>query len=417
MHTTYALVDCNNFYVSCERVFNPDLRDRPVVVLSNNDGCVVARSNEAKALGIRMGEPYFRCRGLLQRAGGRVYSSNYGLYADMSRRVMDTLSSFSPDMEIYSIDEAFLGLGGIAGDPAERGRQIRQTVYQHTGIPVAVGLGPTKTLAKAAAHVAKHSPPGVFDISADPAGVLAGIAVDEVWGIGPRHAALLRRHGVETARALRDLDDNWIRARLSVTGLRTALELRGMACIPLEDTPAPLKGITCSRSFGQRVSALRDLEEAVSAYASRAAEKLRAQGCAAACIQVFLTDNPPDFSRTRTYIAAWHPREPMASTPRIIRAAKEILRQIYRPGLCYRKAGVMLTGLVPRGKVQMDLFRPGAEGKREEALMQALDAINARWGRDTLTYAASGTSREWRMRRACMAPRFTTCWEELPVVR
>ena len=228
MHTTYALVDCNNFYVSCERVFNPDLRDRPVVVLSNNDGCVVARSNEAKALGIRMGEPYFRCRGLLQRAGGRVYSSNYGLYADMSRRVMDTLSSFSPDMEIYSIDEAFLGLGGIAGDPAERGRQIRQTVYQHTGIPVAVGLGPTKTLAKAAAHVAKHSPPGVFDISADPAGVLAGIAVDEVWGIGPRHAALLRRHGVETARALRDLDDNWIRARLSVTGLRTALELRGI---------------------------------------------------------------------------------------------------------------------------------------------------------------------------------------------
>ncbi|HOO38819.1 MAG TPA: Y-family DNA polymerase [Deltaproteobacteria bacterium] len=419
MHKLFALIDCNNFYVSCERIFNPSLEGRPVVVLSNNDGCIIARSNEAKALGIKMGQPIFQCRDLMARHQVHVFSSNYSLYGDISRRVMDVLGIFSPDVEMYSIDEAFLGLDGTTRDPLGYAGEIRRIVKKWVGVPVSVGIGPSKTLAKAAALFAKKNPSlgGVFDITLCAQSALSEIDVGDVWGIGRRYGRFLSRAGIRTARDLRDMDDAWAKKHLKITGLRTVMELRGMSCIPLDQDDAPKKAIVCSRSFGRKVYRLEELKEAAAAYTSRAAEKLRAQGGAAGFIELVLIEFPFNEGFPKTYISSANIPVATAYTPQLIGYAHTLLERIYRRGPAYRKVGVMLADIVPRGQVQMNLFHQPPEGPKEVNLMQTVDRINARFGSGTISYAAAGFDRPWWMRQTRKSPRFTTSWEEIPLVK
>jgi DNA polymerase V len=419
MSKVFALVDCDNFYASCERVFNPGLEGRPVVVLSNNDGCIISRSDEAKALGLKMGQPVFQCRDLVARHRVHVFSSNYSLYGDLSRRVMETLSTFTPDMEIYSIDEAFLSLEGIPGNLTAYGRAIRNTVKKWVGLPVAIGIGPSKTLAKVAAKAAKRSPEccGVFDITGREEEVLSTIETADIWGVGRQYAKFLRRYGILTALDLRNAPDEWVREHMPVTGLRTALELRGTSCIPLDEGEPPRKAILCSRSFGRRVYRLDELEEAAAAYASRTAEKLRDQGSAASYMQVILMEFPFDDGHPKTRICSAAIPVATAYTPDLIRYSKALLRRIFHKGPAYRKIGVMLSGIVQRGQVQLNLFHESREGEKELGLMAAVDTLNRRWGRGTLAFAASGFTRPWGMRQARKSPLFTTSWTDLPVVK
>lgn len=421
MPPVFALVDCNNFYASCERVFNPMLEGKPIVVLSNNDGCVVARSNEAKALGIGMGVPEFQIRPLLRAHHVHVFSSNYTLYGDMSQRVMETLEHFSPDVEVYSIDEAFLSLVGFEHRGlTEHGRLIRRTVLQWTGIPVSVGIAETKTLAKIANRVAKRTPDtgGVFDLlpCPDREALLGRVAVGDVWGIGPNHARLLKQHGITTARQLAGADDQWIRKRMGVVGLRLVMELRGISCMDLEQCATPKQSLTCSRAFGKLINTLAEMEEAVSVYTSRVSEKLRRERMAATVLTVCLTTNEfkegPQYSNALTLKLA----VVTDSTSELIECALRGIRAIYRDGYLYKKAGVMLTGLVPLSQTQADLF-DGQDRKKSKRLMTALDAVNDRWGTGTLHYASSGFTKEWKTQFRRRSPAYTTDWDELPVVR
>lgn len=424
----YALVDCNNFYVSCERVFDPSLKNVPVVVLSNNDGCVIARSPEAKALGIGMAEPAFKRQDFFRYHGVKVFSSNYALYGDMSRRVMDTLSRFATEMEVYSIDEAFLRLTPVAGKTlSDLAQDIRQTVHQWTGIPVSVGIAPTKTLAKLANHWAKKHPEleGVFDLSMhpNPEAVLAATDVSGIWGVGRKHTEMLRRHGITSALSLRDAPDVFIQKRMTIKGLMTAKELRGIPCIALEDAPPPNKAIMSSRSFGTPVNSLDHMQEAVAAYTTRVAEKLRRQGSVTSCISVFIKTNrhkpqDPQYSASRVFqfpVATSH-------TPTLLKAADKLLCDIFKSGYRYVKAGVMVSGLEQADSRQLSLFTlpPDplvAENPENNKLMSALDGINAKWGRDTVQYAASGIDRPWKMQQKYKSPSYTTSWDELPVIK
>jgi DNA polymerase V len=419
MDSIFALVDCNNFYASCERVFSPGLSGRPVVVLSNNDGCVIARSEEAKALGIGMGQPLFECASLIERHKVCVFSSNFSLYGDLSRRVMETLSGFTPAIEVYSIDEAFLDLTGMGWDLVSYCEAIRDTVRRWVGIPVSIGIGPTKTLAKAAARIAKKNPAlqGVFDIRGREDEALASIEAGAVWGVGSRYARMLAACGIRTALGLRDAPEDWVRGRMTVSGLRTVMELRGVSCLGLDEVEPAKKSILCSRSFGRKVYSLAELEEAASAYASRAAEKLRAQGCAASLVQVILIEFPFNDGFPKTRICSGALAVATSSTPVFIRAAKALLRSVYVEGPAYRKVAVMLSGIVARGCVQLDLFRPAGDASSELALMDAVDAVNRRWGRGTLSFAACGFDRPWWMRQARRSAPFTTSWDHLPRAR
>ncbi len=421
MPPVFALVDCNNFYASCERVFNPMLEGKPLVVLSNNDGCVVARSNEAKALSIGMGVPEFQIRPVLRAHRVQVFSSNYTLYGDMSQRVMETLEQFSPDLEVYSIDEAFLSLVGFERrNLTEYGRQIRRTVNQWTGIPVSVGIAETKTLAKIANRIAKRTPDtgGVSNLLACPdrEAVLGRVAVEDIWGIGPNSARLLKQHGIITALQLRHADDQWIRKHLGIVGLRLVYELRGRSCLDLEECPQPKQGITCSRAFGKPIATLSEMEEAVSSYVARAAEKLRGEGLAATVLTVFLMTNEfkdePQYRNSVTCSLAVG----TDTTSELIRAALRGLHTIYRDGYRYKKAGVMCTALVPASQVQPDLF-DRQDRPRSKRLMAALDAVNDRWGSGTLEYAASGLTKAWKTQFHRRSPAYTTDWNALPLVQ
>ena len=421
MNTVFALLDCNNFYVSCERLFRPELEGRPAVVLSNNDGCIIARSNEAKALGIAMGAPYFKNRSLIEKHGVEVFSSNYALYGDLSHRVMSVLQQVEPEVEIYSIDEAFIRLPKGAGSSlTEQALCLRKKIKKDVGIPVSIGIGPTKTLAKVANRIAKKEPGhgGVFDLTAhkDQDHLLDGIPVGDIWGIGRRNAAKLNRQGIITALDLKNGNDEWIRERLTVVGLRTIMELRGISCIPIDHEPAPRKSVVCSRSFRKPVFPLTDLKEAVSSYVSVAAGKLRDEGLVAASLHVFLRTNRhrqdlPQLSDCRMISLP----QSTSSTPALIRTALQGLEKIYREGFAYQKAGVMLTELTKTGMRQQNLFHPLP--KENEALMDALDRINSRWGRNTVQYASSGLTKPWCMSQERKSPSYTTSWNELPVVR
>ena len=415
-----ALVDCNNFYASCERVFNPRLIGRPVVVLSNNDGCVIARSEEAKALGIAMGTPAFENKETFQRHGVEVLSSNYALYGDMSARVMSILRSQAPGIEVYSIDEAFLALDDDQGEEFARG--LRSQVRRWTGIPVSVGIAPTKVLAKLANRVAKKTPElnGVFDLTTagDPDEILAGIKCADIWGIGSRLAARLGRGGIRTARDLKQADMAWVRRELGVVGERIARELNGTPCLTLEEMPPPKKGIASARSFGRPVESLAELEEALSTYTARVAEKLRAGHLLATQIHVFVTTNPFNTSQSQ-YTAGSQTTllRPSNRTPDLISAVLPLLRKIYRPGHRYKKTGIFVTELVPEGCVQLSLFDEPAGASPRKALEDAVDQLNRRYGTNTVRYGAMGTRQRWGMRQERKSQGFTTRWSELPVVK
>ena len=412
----YALVDCNNFYVSCERLFAPDLEGRPVIVLSNNDGCVVSRSNEAKALGIRAGEPLFKIQKLVERHNVLVYSSNYTLYGDLSGRVMDVLSAKAEEVEVYSIDEAFLRLSP-AVDGTRLGLHARQEVLEWTGIPISMGIAPTKTLSKIATQVAKKAAwtHGVFDYAnhPDPDGLLGSIDVAEVWGVGVQYAKLLWKNRIFSARELRDACDKWVRKHMTITGLRTVHELRGIACIPLEPTRKARQGITSSRSFGEPIERLDDLKEAVATYMARAAEKLRREKERASVVTVFITTKHygrgPHYSNSATLELG----DATSHTPTLIRYALRGLASIYRPGYRYKKAGVMLRGLTMNGAVQASLFEAPDPSRHE--LMQVVDQLNARYGRNAVFFGAMGSSKKakWHMQVSRRSKRYTTRWEEL----
>ena len=416
-----ALVDCNNFYCSCERLFQPLLANRPLVVLSNNDGCIVARSNEVKALGIAMGTPEFKVRSLIRKHRIAVHSSNYTLYGDMSHRVMRTLERFSPDVEVYSIDEAFVYLDGIAADLAAYGRRLRRTVLQHTGIPVSVGIAATKTLAKVANKLAKANGEndGVFQLAGREETDLAlrDFPAGDVWGVGPRYERMLKRHGVTTAMALRDADPQWVRRKMTVTGLQTVLELRGQRCFAAEMQPPPNQQIVRSRSFGRPVEALEDLEQAIAMHASRGAEKLRRQKRAAGVMGVFLVTNrfrtdQPQYSNSVSLKLAI----PSDATDTLIACALTGLRRIYRRGYAYKKAGVMLMDLTSAVGAAPCLF-PELQQPQSSPLDATLDVANRRYGARTLQYAALGFKHPWAMQREHCSPRYTTCWSELPVAK
>jgi len=422
MRDFYLMVDCNNFYASCERVFNPSLAGKPVVVLSNNDGCVIARSNEAKALGVVMGEPAYKREDFFANNGVRVFSSNYALYGDMSARVMHILAGFSEEAEVYSIDECFLLLRNLsAASLLHTAQEIRRTVREWTGIPVCVGIARTKTLAKIANRLAKKDGDGVrlLEDEEDIDRVLSGMETGDIWGIGRKSARRLCDCGVRTALELKRRDDDWVRRHLTVTGLRTVLELRQLPCIALEDAPPPARSLVCSRSFGTRIESLASLEEAVSAYVQRAGEKLRRKGLVAGAVQVFLETNrfqpEPQYagSRCRALPA------PTASTLDLHGPALEILRDIHKPGYKYQKAGVILLDLSPTTGRQLSFLEPRGEDKtRRDALMRVMDRINTVHGRGALTLAASGLGKkEWHMRQERRSPLYTTSWAELPVVR
>lgn len=421
----YALVDCNNFYVSAERVFNPRLEQRPVVVLSNNDGCAVARSPEAKALGIQMGTPWFQLQPLVTHHGLIGLSSNYTLYGDMSSRVMQVLHTFTPDVEVYSIDESFLGIERMRQlwpCLETMGQAIRTQVRQWTGIPVCVGIGPTKTLAKLANHIAKRHLQfnGVFNMTTIPEpelrSLLCAIAVGEVWGVGRRIAAKLGTMGINTADDLRQTSPGAIRAQFSVVLERTALELQGISCLALEDVAPPKQQIVSSKSFGRMIFTCDELGEALSTYVARAAEKLRAQKSVAGALQVFLMTNvfresDPQYSNGTVIPLPL----PTNDTLKLVAAALYGLQRIYKAGYAYKKCGVMLMDLSPQHQQQRSLFAHVNDAAcHSDALMSVLDSINARYGRDTLRVASAGTRTAWVAHAEHKTPCYTTRWGELP---
>ncbi len=420
----YALVDGNNFYVSCERVFNPALEGRPVVVLSNNDGCAVARSAEVKALGVKMATPWFQLRDVARRHGIIALSSNYALYADMSNRMMAVLRQFSPRQEIYSIDECFLDLEGMRQDYSAYGQVIRQRVRQWLGIPVCVGIAPTKTLAKLANHVAKKQPQwqGVCDFAAlspkDGDALMAQIAVGEVWGVGKQLRERLAALRIDTVLALKQADPAWIRQQFSVMLERTVLELRGTSCLALESMASAQQQIQCSRSFGMPVQLLADLSEAVSRYTTRAAEKLRRQGTLAGALHVYIATNRFHARETQYMPGITLPlAQATDDTSALIRTALWGLKRIYHPGYAYVKAGVLLQQLSPVGQRQDTLFAAEAVAARDTRRMQTLDAINRKMGADSVFLASSGIDAAWRMKQGDKTPAYTTDWHSLAWVR
>ena len=415
-----ALVDCNNFYVSCERVFDPTLRGVPVIVASNNDGCAVARSNEAKALGIQMGVPLFKVRSILKGHNVQVLSSNYTLYADMSRRVHATLCQFSPDVEVYSVDEMFLDLSGIA-QLTDYGSMIRSKVYQHTGIPTCVGIGPTKTLAKVANETAKKNPhfrdQDVCNLI-DPqlrAWILDRYPVEDIWGVGRAMAEKMKRRGIHTAAQLLNMDKRQGRAIGTVTLERLIMELRGLPCHELEVVPEAQKGIAATRSFGHPVFKQSDMEQAIASHATRAAGKLRAQGLEAGFIRVFCKTNR--FKDTKQYYGTRSKRliPSTADTRILIKEARQLIKEVFREGIEYKKCGVILFDIHPANQSQLTLFDPQRE--RSAALMETVDRLNARYGKMMLRSASVGFEHSWQTRCRDRSSLYTSNVNELPVVK
>ena len=426
MQRAIALVDCNNFYVSCERLFQPKLEGKPVVVLSNNDGCVVSRSKEVKDLGITMALPWFKMKNIAKQHGIIAFSSNYTLYADISNRVMSLLSRFSPDQEVYSIDECFLELTGMTSleSLSGYGQRIRHTIKQCVGIPVCVGIAQSKTLAKLANHVAKKQPVfnSVCDFNAIPENqldaLLATLPVNEVWGVGRRSTVRLLEMGINTVLDLKRTPPKRIRNEFSVVLERTVEELNGVACFELDDVMPDKQQIICSRSFGSLVSNLPDLEQAAIAYTTRAAEKLRQQHSIAGGIHIYIRTNPhkekdPQYQQGVTVPLYG----PTGDTRVLCHAALAGLKQIYRRGFAYQKVGVMLTEIIPAASRPRTLFDDVIGQQKSDALMRTLDRINRSMGSGTIQLLGEGIRKNWSMRRENVSKRYTTEWNELAVIR
>ncbi|EMR2423134.1 Y-family DNA polymerase [Klebsiella pneumoniae] len=420
----FALVDVNSFYASCETIFRPDLQGWPVVVLSNNDGCIIARSAEAKRLGIKMGDPYFKCKDYFRQQGVVCFSSNYELYADMSNRVMTTLEEMCPRVEIYSIDEAFCDLTGVRNCRVleEFGRELKDTVYRNTRLPVGVGIAQTKTLAKLANHAAKtwKATGGVVDLSnvERQRKLMALLPVDEVWGVGRRISKKLEAMGIKTVLQLADTDIRFIRKHFNVVLERTVRELRGEPCLGLEEFAPVKQEIVCSRSFGQRISTYEEMRQAICLYASRAAEKLRGEHQYCRFISAFVKTSP--FALNEPYYGnstSVKLLTPTHDSRDIITAATKCLDAIWRDGYRYQKAGVMLGDFYSQGVAQLNLFDDNAPRKNSEKLMEVLDHLNAKDGRGTLYFAGQGIQSAWQMKREMLSPRYTTRFSDLPVVR
>ncbi|MEZ9949270.1 translesion error-prone DNA polymerase V subunit UmuC [Vibrio breoganii] len=419
----FALVDCNNFYASCEKLFRPDLKDTPVVVLSNNDGCVIARSREAKLLGIKMGVPVFQIKAEMQRHGILAFSSNYALYADLSSRVMRTLEEMAPRVEVYSIDEAFLDLTGIesAISLVEFGQQVRERIGNWIGITVCVGIAPTKTLAKLANHAAKKYPAtqGVVDLTNPDRQrrLLALVPVDDVWGVGRRLSKRLNALGITTALDLANASPRAIRDQFSVVLERTVRELNGESCIELEEIPPTKKQIVCSRSFGAKVTQFELLREAVCEYATRATEKLRKEQQQAKVMTVFIRtspfkDNEPQYSNS----ASGELLTPSCDTRDFIELANHLLKRIWKDGFRYAKAGVMLSDFYDPGMFQPGLFDDVSTRSNSQQLMSVLDTINQS-GAGKVFFAGQGTKKDWSMKREHLSPAYTIRWDQLPRVK
>tara|TARA_B100000405_G_scaffold301245_1_gene262253 strand:+ start:837 stop:2093 length:1257 start_codon:yes stop_codon:yes gene_type:complete len=417
---TFALVDCNSFYASCERIFRPDIKKRPVVVLSNNDGCVVALSKEAKQLGIKMCEPWFKIEKSFLKRGGVAFSSNYELYADVSSRVMQTLEYLSPNVEIYSIDEAFLDLTGIR-DLEQFGHQCRTTINRWVGVPVCVGIGPTKTLAKVANYGAKHYPAteGVVDLSdiKRRKKLMSLMPVREVWGVGSRINRKLHTLGIETALELAEMDIKLIKRKFSSVLERTVMELQGYPCIGLEQQPKTKKQIVVSRTFSRKVNDLDSINEAVSDYAARACAKLRRENQYCKMVSVFMRTNYFR-KQDRQYhgFKSYRLFSPTNDTRDILNATRQLTKQIFQTNINFIKAGVMLSDFYDEGVYQGDLFRTIDKRINSEELMTTIDKINTS-GIGKVTFASQGIKKSWSMRRLLKSPRYLTNWEEMPVVK
>jgi len=418
----FALVDCNNFYASCERVFQPQLEGKPVVILSNNDGCVIARSNEAKALGIPMGAPAFQYRSFFKQKGVQVFSSNYPLYGDMSSRVMSLLGQYSPNLEIYSIDEAFLQFKGFDLFNLEaEGRRMRKQVRRWTGIPVSVGMGPSKALAKIANKIAKKydtKTGGVYCIDTEDKRVkaLKWTAIGDIWGIGRQHCKRLEALGVKNAWQFTLLPDDWVKKHMSILGLRLKKDLQGLPSIQLEEVPSPKKGIATTRSFEGTLTAFSDLEERVSTFANSCAEKMRKQGSSCTALLVFLRSDPHKKGAI-PYRNSCVLTLPYASNSSITLSKYAVwgLHKIFKEGIQYKKAGVMLMGLTPTATRQLPLF--GGEEVKHLAVMQALDRIHKRFGPHQLKLANQDLQRTWKMKQEHLSQRYTTEISEIIQVK
>ncbi|MCP4179592.1 MAG: Y-family DNA polymerase [bacterium] len=410
----YALVDCNTFYASCERVFRPDLMGKPIIVLSNNDGCVVALSREAKALGIPRGIPLFKIEHLIASNKIAVFSSNYTLYHDLSSRVMNILKIFATDVEVYSIDEAFLVLK--KNDEEEYGSLIRRTVFTWTGVPVSVGIGTTKTLAKAANKIGKNSPSGVYNSSKTNAkDFLSNLTVDDIWGIGRQYAAFLNRKGIKNAYQFSQCEDSWVKKNLTMVGLRTKWELEGKPSIDLEMSPPPKKGIMSSKSFSHPVTEMIDLKEAVADYCTTASGKLRNQKSVCSFICVSLATNYFRKSENQYFNSATvRLSVPSSYPPDIIKAGITGLEKIFKQGFKYKKIAIFLSDIEDEGTGQLDLFLK--HDPRKKQIMKSVDIINRKYGRNTINCMAKRNNSNWSMKRERLSPAYTTQWNKLPIV-
>ena len=413
-----ALIDCNSFYVSCERLFNPKIRKLPVVVLSNNDGCIISRSNEAKALGIKMGEPYFKARNIIIKNNVQVFSSNYSLYGDISRRVMRTLKRFNSKIEVYSIDEAFLDLSNFSDkDVKDVGKEIRNTVLQWTGIPTSIGIAETKTLSKVANHIAKKQKSGVVSLvnikDLDP--ILEKVEVRDIWGVGKQLSKFYIKNRIYNAKQLKNASNTWIKKTKNVLSSRTAMELRGVPCIEIETKQAKRKSCCVSRSFGKKVEKLRELKESVTSYCLNAAEKIRSESLVSKSITVFIRTSPFQnkgifYSNSKTIDF------PIATNNsiEIVKNALTALDLIYKDGFKYQKAGIILSGLSDSEKGN-SLFKSTKDDKIKN-LMQSIDNTNYRYGRSTISLASAGINKKWSMRRQYSSKIDTADFYSLPKI-
>ena len=414
-----ALVDCNSFYVSCERLFNPKIRKKPVVVLSNNDGCIISRSTEAKALGIKMGEPYFKEKDIIVKNNVQVFSSNYSLYGDMSRRVMRTLKRFNSGIEVYSIDEAFLDLSNFSDDEIEEvGKEIRTTVLQWTGIPTSIGIAKTKTLSKVANHIAKKKQSGVVSLigiqNIDP--ILEKVEINDVWGVGRQLTKFYHKNGIYNAKQLKNKSNTWVKKSSNVLSSRTAMELRGISCIDLETTSSKRKSCVVSRSFGKRVESFQELKEAVVGYALNASEKIRSESLATKTITIFIRTSP--FQNRFGYYSNSKTIDLPISTNNSIEIVKAVicgLKVIFKNGYRYQKAGVMLSHLSDSANSK-NLFSSEKDEKINN-LMKSIDDTNYRYGRSTLSLASAGVHKKYNLKREYSSKIDTADFHSLPTIK
>tara|TARA_B100001123_G_C15304616_1_gene1022193 strand:+ start:194 stop:1474 length:1281 start_codon:yes stop_codon:yes gene_type:complete len=416
-----ALVDCNSFYVSCERLFNPSIIKKPVVVLSSNDGCVISRSTEAKVLGIKMGEPYFKVEKIVKKNDVKVFSSNYSLYGDMSRRVMKALKQFAPEIEIYSIDEAFLNLSSIKDENLiEHGNKIRRTILKWTGIPTSIGIATTKTLSKIANHVAKKDKSGVVSLinSEQIDKILKEVKINDVWGVGKQLTKFYIKNGIDTAYKLKNIPNNWIKKNTNVFGSRTAMELKGIACISLEAHQEKRKNCCVSRSFGRKVTNLEELKESITTHCLNAAEKIRSDSQTTKKITVFIRTSP--FQVSKNYYANSKNIDLPIRTNDSIELVKQALiglKHIYKKGYYYQKAGIILANLKDVSIYKKNLFSTIGEEEKRKRLMKAIDHTNTKYGQQILVVAQAGLKKKWNIRRKHSSKIDTACFDLLPTIK